>query len=94
MCPPRRDQNPAQNVLAVMNRGEREANRAMFAAILRAFRPRRAKSHLPGELGLASARGRSAPCALWTDYGTFRLSETKLQHPSPLAMLCLEKART
>jgi hypothetical protein len=61
------------------------------------FRPMRKLSQ---EYGLADTanvsriRGRAGPCELWTEYGMARIAEVKLQRPSPLATIPVQKART
>jgi hypothetical protein len=61
------------------------------------FRPM-SKPGRPG-FGLADAadvslmRGRTGPCELWTEYGMARIAEVKLQRPSPLATVPVQKAR-
>lgn len=60
------------------------------------FRPRRkrngARLDIPDALGRLG--GRAAPCELWTEYGTARIAEVKLQRPSPLATRVVQKAQT
>lgn len=66
----------------------------MFTELFKPNRKRLRPLGLSDSLGLSLPGRRAAPCELWSEYGIARIAEIKLQRPSPLAKLLVEKAQT